>query len=90
MNAARLEILAQIAAETSAILAGSLVVASAPHEIAAIQRELAEPFENSVTFHLYGRSTNESSVWQIALCKACRAKRAAILSAHFARFALAA
>jgi hypothetical protein len=90
MNAARLEILAEIAAETSAILAGSLVVASEPHEIAAIQRELAEPFENSVTFHLYGRSTNESSVWQIALVKACRAKRAAILSAHFARFALAA
>jgi hypothetical protein len=90
MNAARLEILAEIAAETSAILAGSLVVASEPHEIAAIQRELAEPFENSVTFYHYGRSTNENSVWQIALCKACRAKRAAILSAHFARFALAA
>ena len=90
MNAARLEILAQIAAETSAILAGSLVVASEPHEIAAIQRELAQPFETSLDFKLYGHRRDENGTWQIALVKACRAKRAAILSAHFARFALAA
>ena len=88
--AARAAILDQVAAETSAILAGSLVVSSEPHEIAAIQRELAEPFEASIAFYHYGRRTDETSVWQIALCKACRAKRAAILSAHFARFALAA
>lgn len=90
MNSARLEILAQIAAETSAILAGSLIVSSQPHEIEAIQRELSQPFEASLDFKLYGHRTDENGVWQIALVKACRAKRAAILSAHFARFALAA
>lgn len=90
MNAARLEILAQIAAETSAILAGSLIVPSNSAEISAIQIELAEPFENSVTFYHYGHSDNENSIWQIALSKACRAKRAAILATHYTRFALAA
>ena len=90
MNALRLEILAEIAAETAAILAGSLVVATEPHEIAAIQRELSEPFEASPTFYHYGRRTDADGVWQIALCKAGRAKRAAILSAHFSRLALAA
>jgi len=90
MNAARLAILADLANQTAAILAGSLIVSSEPHEIAAIQRELAQPFEASLDFHHYGRRTDENGIWQIALCKACRGKRAAILSAHFARFALAA
>lgn len=90
MNADRLAILADLAEQTAAILAGSIVVALAPHEVVAIQRELAEPFEATPTFYHYGRRTDEAGVWQIELAKVCRAKRAACLSAHFARFALAA
>ena len=90
MTATRLAILAEVNAETAAILAGDLVIAIEPHEIAAIQRELSEAFESSMTFYHYGRSENENCVWQIALAKAGRARRAAILSAHFSRLALAA
>jgi hypothetical protein len=90
MNADRLATLADLANQTAAILAGSLVVTLAEHDIANMQRELAEPFESCMTAKIHGRRTDADGIWTIALAKACRAKRAACLAAHFARFAAAA
>lgn len=90
MNAERLATLAEIAAETDAILAGRVAVTLAAHDVANMQRELAEPFESCMQFRIYGRRTDADGQWLIALARTCRAKRAAQLAMHFARFAAAA
>ena len=90
MNADRLATLADLANQTAAILAGSIVLPLGADDVTAIERELSQPFEADMTFKIHGRRTDEAGLWTVALAKACRAKRAACLSAHFARFAAAA
>lgn len=83
MNADRIAILADLANQTAAIVAGSIVVTLDEHDIASIERELSEPFESCMQFKIHGRRTDADGIWTIALAKACRAKRAAMLAAHF-------
>ena len=83
MNAEQIATLAEFAAQTAAILAGEITINLSSAEVAAIQMELAEPFEASPTFYHYGKRGG----WNLELPRAARVKRAALLSAHIARIA---
>lgn len=83
MNAEQIATLAEFAAQTAAILAGRITINLSSAEVAAIRMELAEPFEMSPTFYHYGKRGG----WNLELPRAGRIKRAALLTAHFARIA---
>jgi len=89
MNAARLAILAELAALTAAYLSGAATIQLTAHEIHCIVLEQAEPWEKTPAFQMFSRRTDAAGEYELQASKAARDLRAAKLAAHFAAAAKA-